>query len=60
MGHYEDFWHEITESIELEGLKKEFTAQLRKMNGQDKHKYKESKERWSYAYDKVMAHNKKT
>ena len=37
MGHYEDFWYEITESIEREGLKKEFDAQLKKMNNQDKH-----------------------
>ena len=59
MGHYEDFWYEMTESIEREGLKKEFDAQLRKMNGQDKHKYKDSKDRWSYAYDKVKSKKKK-
>tara|TARA_R110001592_G_scaffold260711_1_gene525460 strand:- start:3127 stop:3309 length:183 start_codon:yes stop_codon:yes gene_type:complete len=53
MGHYEDFWYEITESIETKGLKKEFDAQLTKMRHQDKHRYKEVKDRWQYAYNKV-------
>ena len=53
MGHYEDFWYEITESIEKSGLKKEFDAQLTKMRHQDKHRYKEVKDRWQYAYNKV-------
>ena len=53
MGHYEDLWWEITESINSKGLKKEFDAQLKKMNQQDKHKYMESRDRWSYAYTKV-------
>ena len=53
MGHYEDFWYEITESIETKGLKKEFDAQLTKMRQQDKHRYKEVKDRWQYAYNKV-------
>ena len=53
MGHYEDFWWEITESIDKLGLKKEFDAQLNKMRSQDKHKYKESRARWEYAYNKV-------
>mgnify|MGYP003626484468 FL=1 len=60
MGHYEDFWYEVTESIEREGLKKQFDEQLKKMNNQDKHKYKDSKDRWSYAYDKVKSQKKKT
>ena len=58
MGHYEDFWYEITESIEKEGLKKEFDAQLTKMRQQDKHRYKEVKDRWQYAYDKVSKQKK--
>ena len=53
MGHYEDLWWEITESINSKGLKKEFDAQLKKMNRQDKHKYRDSRDRWSYAYNKV-------
>ncbi len=59
MGHYEDFWWNITESIDNLGLKKEFDAQLSKMNHQDKHKYKDSRERWDYAYQKVLKLSKK-
>ncbi len=53
MGHYEDFWYEITESINSKGLKKEFDAQLEKMSHQDKHRYKDTRDRWSYAHNKV-------
>ena len=57
MGHYEDFWYDITDSIEEKGLKKEFDAQLKKMTNQDKHKYKDTRDRWSYAHTKVMKLN---
>ena len=53
MGHYEDIFFEITESINRLGLKEEFDAQLKKMRNQDKHKYKEVRERWEYAFNKV-------
>ena len=53
MGHYEDLFYDITESINNKGLKKEFDAQLEKMQYQDKHKYKEVRDRWQYAHDKV-------
>ena len=59
MGHYEDIFFEITESVNRLGLKEEFDAQLKKMRDQDKHKYKETRDRWSYAYDKVMSKHKK-
>ena len=59
MGHYEDFWYEMTESIDKHGLKKEFDAQLKKMRSQDKHKYRDARDRWSYAYNKVMNKQKK-
>ncbi len=39
MGHYEDLFWEITESINKKGLRKEFDAQLSKMSSQDKHRY---------------------
>ena len=32
MGHWEDFWWNITESIKNKGLKKEFDDQLKKMD----------------------------
>ena len=54
MGHYEDLWYEIAEDINTKGLKKEFEAQLEKMNHQPKHQYKESRDRWSYAHNKVL------
>tara|TARA_R110002110_G_scaffold106989_1_gene267811 strand:- start:100 stop:306 length:207 start_codon:yes stop_codon:yes gene_type:complete len=54
MGHYEDFWYEITNDINDKGLKKEFDAQLEKMVNQDKHQYKDSRARWSYAHTKVI------
>ena len=41
------------------GLKKEFDAQLTKMRHQDKHRYKEVKDRWQYAYNKVTKLSKK-
>ena len=54
MGHWEDIFYEITESINEKGLKKEFDAQLEKMRHQDKHKYKEVRDKWSYAHAKVI------
>ena len=54
MGQYEDIFYEITESINNLGLKKEFDAQLEKMRHQDKHRYKEVRDRWDYAYQKVI------
>ena len=47
MGHWEDIFWEITESINKKGLKKEFDAQLEKMSHQDKHRYKETRDKWN-------------
>tara|TARA_R110000851_G_scaffold32152_1_gene86478 strand:+ start:890 stop:1081 length:192 start_codon:yes stop_codon:yes gene_type:complete len=60
MGHYEDFWYEITESIEQKGLKKKFDAQIKKMNHQEKHRYKDVRDKWSYAYEKVIKNESNT
>ena len=54
MGHYEDLWWEITDDINNKGLKKEFDAQLKRMNDQDHHKFKDSRARWEYAHKKVL------
>ena len=54
MGLYEDLFYDITESINNKGIKKEFDAQLEKMNGQDKHRYKDTRDRWTYAHEKVI------
>ena len=40
-------------AVEMDRLKKEFDAQLRKMDGQSKHQYKDTRDRWSYAHNKV-------
>tara|TARA_R110002110_G_scaffold103397_4_gene261307 strand:- start:1639 stop:1845 length:207 start_codon:yes stop_codon:yes gene_type:complete len=53
MGHYEDFWWEIDAEIKQLGLKKEFNSQLKKMLSQDKHRHKDSRAHWEYAYNKV-------
>ena len=58
MGHWEDIFWEVTESINKKGLKKEFDAQLEKMKHQDKHKHKETRDKWQYAHDKVVSKNK--
>ena len=54
MGHYEDLFYMILDDVNSKGLKKEFDAQLEKMNGQEKHKYRDTRDRWSYAHNKVM------
>ena len=58
MGHYEDLFWEITESIDKKGLRKEFDAQLKKMSYQDKHRYKDTRDKWAYAYEKVTKTHK--
>ena len=59
MGHWEDFWWNITESIKNKGLKKEFDNQLKKMDNQDKHRYKDIRAKWDYAYHKVVSNKEK-
>ncbi len=57
---YEDLFWEIHQEMEKKGLRKEFDAQLKKMKGQEKHKYKETRDNWDYAYHKVLKNQKKT
>ena len=59
MGSYEDFWWETSQSIKDLGLQKQFDAQLNKMSGQDKHRYKDTRSRWEYAYNKVTRNENK-
>ena len=51
---WEDLWWEISSSIKEKGLQKEFDAQLEKMNSQDKHRFKDTRSSWEYAYSKVI------
>tara|TARA_R110000803_G_scaffold65971_1_gene127248 strand:- start:330 stop:503 length:174 start_codon:yes stop_codon:yes gene_type:complete len=53
MGHYEDEIYEIYEKVRMGELVIEFNKQLAKMEKQKKHKFKNAKERWEYAYSKV-------
>ena len=53
MGHWEDVFWEVTKSIKEKGLQKEFDAQLEKMNNQPKHQYRDTRDRWAYAHNKV-------
>lgn len=59
MGSYEDFWWETSQSIKDLGLQEQFDAQLEKMSGQDKHRYKDTRSRWEYAYNKVITNENK-
>ena len=54
MGQWEDFWWEAHQTIKEEGLKEAFDAQLKKMDSQAKHRYKDTRSRWAYALDKVL------
>ena len=58
MGNWEDFWWETHKEVQELGLKKEFDAQLKKMEIQDKHRYKDTRARWEYAKTKVIQKNK--
>ena len=60
MGHWEDFWWETHKQLEELGLEKKFNSQLEKMKYQEKHQYKDSREKWRYALDKVLAEHRKT
>ena len=55
MGHYEDLYWEIDKEIKDLGLRKQFDKQLEKMHHQDKHQFKEARQKWEYARDKVIA-----
>ena len=50
---WEDFWWDTYYEIKKLGIKEEFDAQLKKMDTQDKHRYKDSRARWEYALNKV-------
>ena len=59
MGHWEDFWWDTTNELKELGLEKDFNKQLKKMDTQTKHRYKDTRSRWEYALSKVLKKNKK-
>lgn len=54
MGNYEDAIYLIFEELENKNLKNEFYKQLDKMKFQEKHRYKSPKDKYEYAFDKVI------
>ena len=54
---WEDAFWDIHKEIADLKLKKQFDAQLEKMSHQDKHKYKDTRDRWTYAHNKVVNAN---
>jgi len=54
MGHTtEDILMDVYKEVEEKGLKDLFDKQCKKMNSQDKHKYKTVAEKWEYALEKI-------
>ena len=50
----EDFWWDTHNELKELGLQRKFDKQLEKMRTQDKHKYKDTKDMWEYAFAKVQ------
>ena len=50
---YEDFWWDTHNEIERLGLRKKFDKQVEKMKYQEKHKYKDTRQVWEYALNKL-------
>ena len=50
---YEDFWWDTHNEIERIGFRKEFYKQVEKMQYLEKNKYKDTRQVWEYALNKV-------
>ena len=55
MGHYEDFFVEMTQSLDEKGLRGQFDSQLEKMRYQEKHQSKDIRDKWRYAFEKIIS-----
>ena len=51
----EDFWWDTHNELSKLGLQKKFDKQIKKMKTQDKHRYKDTREQWAYALDKIKS-----
>ena len=49
----EDFWWDTHNELTKLGLQKKFNKQIKKIRTQEKHRYKDTREQWAYALDKV-------
>ena len=56
----EDLMYSIVMELEETGLERQFYAELKKMQDQTEHKYKEVGERWEYAIRKVRTKHAKS
>jgi len=50
---WEDFWWDTHNELKELGLQKKFDKQVEKMKYQDKHRYKDTRQIWEYALNKV-------
>lgn len=58
MGQYEDLFYEIYDEVNSSNLTEEFNTQIYKMEFQDKHRHKSVKEKWEYAFNKIIEQKK--
>ena len=49
----EDTMYRIYKEVEEKKLRRKFDKQLKKMETQEKHRYKDTKQMWEYALSKV-------
>jgi hypothetical protein len=54
MSAYEDTLMEVYLEVERKGIKNKFEEQCKKMQSQDKHKFKTVAEKWEYALQKIQ------
>ena len=50
----EDFWWDTHNELKELGLQKKFDKQIKKMETQEKHKYKDVCEVWEYALKRIQ------
>ena len=55
--HQEDTMYEIHTKVTESGLWDKFNVQLKKMQNQDKHKWKNMCEKWEYALNRIKKSN---
>ena len=49
----EDFWWDTHNELKKLGLTRKFDRQVKKMETQEKHQYKDTRQIWEYALSKV-------
>lgn len=54
----EDTLFEVYDEVQKSGLREDFDKQIKKMSGQDKHRYKTIAEKWEYALYRIKGGEK--